>query len=114
MRAGTQTEQAATANVLLIWPDQDGPGAHVNISGAGIAANAPHPELAQRFLEFMLERPQQELLAAGSYEYPILVGADRPEGLDDLGEYAEEDINLSDIGDRQAEATRIFDAVGWP
>jgi iron(III) transport system substrate-binding protein len=111
---GTDAERASAANVRLIWPDQEGAGAHVNISGAGMAANAPHPELAQRFIEFMLEPAQQELLASGSYEYPILAGADRPTGLDGLGEFAEEEINLSDIGDRQAEATRIFDEVGWP
>jgi iron(III) transport system substrate-binding protein len=119
MASGTEVERAATANVKLIWPDQDGPdgqgaGAHVNISGAGVAANAPNPALAQRFLEFMLEPAQQEILSAGSYEYPILAEAAHPEGLDALGVFREEEINVSEIGARQAEASRIFDAVGWP
>jgi iron(III) transport system substrate-binding protein len=119
MAAGTDPERAAAARVTLVWPDQDGPdgpgvGAHVNISGAGVAANAPHPELAQRFLEFMLEPAQQEILSAGSFEYPILAEAGHPQGLDALGVFREEQINVSAIGARQAEAARIFDAVGWP
>ena len=109
------SQRALTDNVTLIWPDQDGAGAHVNISGAGVAANAPHPELARRFLEFMLERDQQELISSGSFEYPILAGATAPEGLGELGSFKEdEDINISSIGQRQADATRMFDRVGWP
>jgi iron(III) transport system substrate-binding protein len=114
MTQGTEAEREAAAKVKLIWPDQAGAGAHVNISGAGVAVNAPHPELAQRFVEFMLEPAQQELLAAGSFEYPILAGAKTPAGLDALGAFRDEETNLSVIGDNQAEATRIFDAVGWP
>jgi iron(III) transport system substrate-binding protein len=114
MASGTESERAATANVRLIWPDQDGAGAHVNISGAGVAANAPHPELARRFLEFMLEPAQQAILSSGSFEYPILAEAAHPASLDALGVFREEEINVSEIGARQTEAARMFDAVGWP
>jgi iron(III) transport system substrate-binding protein len=114
MLEGAPEQRATAALVKLIWPDQDGAGAHVNISGAGVAANAPHPELAQRFLEFMLEPAQQELLSSGSFEYPILAEAAHPAALDGLGVFREEEINVSEIGAHQAEAARLFDVVGWP
>jgi len=107
-------ERAMVENVNLIWPDQDGAGAHVNVSGAGVAANAPHPELAVRFIEFMLEPAQQTLLANGSYEYPMRADVAPAPVLDALGPFRDEEINLAEIGARQGVALRIFDDVRWP
>jgi len=107
-------QRAIVENVNLIWPDQDGAGAHVNVSGAGVAANAPHPELAVRFIEFMLEPTQQTLLANGSFEYPLRAGVPPAPVLDALGPFRDEEINLAEIGARQGVALRIFDDVRWP
>lgn len=107
-------QRAIVENVRLIWPDQAGAGAHVNISGAGVAANAPHPELAQRFIEFMLEKEQQETLSRGSFEFPIVEEAEHPAVLDDLGPFRDQELNVAEIGAHQAEAARVFDIVGWP
>lgn len=107
-------DRAKAEGVRLIWPDQEGAGAHVNISGAGVAANAPHPELARRFIEFMLEPETQRLLADGSFEYPIRADVAPAPVLAALGPFREEEVNLADIGARQADAVRIFDAVRWP
>src|SRR5690606_1689085 len=45
-------DRAVTEKVKLAFPSLDGQGAHVNISGGGVAANAPNRENAIRLLEF--------------------------------------------------------------
>ncbi|MFC3119196.1 extracellular solute-binding protein [Jhaorihella thermophila] len=36
-----------------VWPNQDSYGAHVNLSGGGVAAHAPHKDAAVKFLEYL-------------------------------------------------------------
>ena len=42
------------------FPNQTDRGVHVNISGAGILKNAPNPDNANRFLEFLLSKRVQK------------------------------------------------------
>ena len=40
--------------VELHFPGQDGRGAHINVSGAGLMKNAPNAGNAVKFIEFLL------------------------------------------------------------
>ena len=40
-------------NIGWVFPNQDTTGTHVNISAAGVAAHAPHPDAAIAFLEYL-------------------------------------------------------------
>jgi iron(III) transport system substrate-binding protein len=109
-------DRAAAAATRLLFPGQDGGnGAHVNITGAGIVQDAPHPEEARAFIDFMLSDEAQRLFAELSNEYPAMPGAqyDNPV-LDSFGEFTEDDLNISALGDNNEAAVRIFDRVGWP
>ena len=44
-------DQAVAEAVGIVFPDQEGNGTHVNISGAGLVKTAPNPENAIRFLQ---------------------------------------------------------------
>lgn len=104
--------------VGIIFPNQDGRGlagrgAHVNISGAGVVATAPHPGNAVRFLEYLAGDAAQGYLANGNNEYPVVAGLlDNPVLLE-MGAFKVDDINVSVFGVNQAEAQRIFDRAGW-
>ena len=56
--------------VGLVWANQNDRGVHVNISGAGVLANADDPELAQQLLEW-LATDGQNLFVDGNNEYPV-------------------------------------------
>ena len=44
MQGGDDADAREIAEqVAVFWPNQDGRGAHINISGAGVATNAPNP-----------------------------------------------------------------------
>ena len=113
MRNGTQEEREMAGKVALFWPNQDGRGAHVNISGGGVAAHAPNRDNAVRLLEFLVSEAAQAIYAEDVYEYPVRDGVPLSETVADLGAFKADPLDLADIGAFQAEALRMFDRVGW-
>ena len=106
-------DQAVVDATAVIFPNQHDRGAHVNISGAGLAANAPHPENAVRFLEYLSSPSAQKYFAGGSNEYPAVDGLLENPALLELGAFKADKINVSVYGINQPEAQRVFDRAGW-
>ena len=104
-------DQAVIANLGVLFPDQDGRGSHINISGAGITKYAPNKANAVRFLEYLTSDFAQRLFAEGNNEYPIVGETTGP--VSELGAFTEDNISASILGQRQAEAVKIFDRAGW-
>lgn len=90
-----------------------GNGVHVNVTAAGVAANAPNRDNAIAFLEFLASPQGQALLVTETKEFPVVAGVALPAGLESLTIPAESDLPLSQLGQNQDEATRIFDRAGW-
>lgn len=101
------------ANIGWVFPDQDGTGAHVNISGAGMARYAPNPAHAVAFLDWITTEEAQAILTSGSFEYPVVSGVAAPAVVDGLGDFKASDMKATALGDNQTEAVKIFDSVGW-
>lgn len=106
-------DRQVAERTALVFPDQAGAGTHVNISGAGLAAHAKRPERAVQLLEYLVSDDAQRLLAPLNDEYPIRPSIPPAPALAALGEFREENIPLDALGRHQAEAARIFEAVGW-
>lgn len=106
--------QAAAAAVTLFFPNQETSGAHINVSGAGIAANAPHPDEARALIDFFFTDEAQRMFAELSNEIPVNADAswDNPT-LDVMLPFVEDSQNVSELGDHNETAQRIFDRVGW-
>lgn len=106
--------QAAAAAVTLFFPNQATSGAHINVSGAGIAANAPHPDEARALIDFFFTDEAQRMFAEMTNEIPVTVSAtwDNPT-LDAMLPFVEDARNVSELGDHNETAQRIFDRVGW-
>ncbi|MEL7028730.1 MAG: Fe(3+) ABC transporter substrate-binding protein [Pseudomonadota bacterium] len=100
--------------VGVIFPDQDGRGAHVNISGAGVLKTAPNRENAIRFIEYLTEEAAQQYFAHGNNEYPAVEGVAPSSAVASFGEFKEDTLNATALGANQAEAVRVFDRAGWP
>ena len=95
------------------FPDQDGNGAHMNLSGGGMAAHAPHPEAAVAFLEYLSSDSAQAYFSGGNDEYPVVSGAALAESVKKLGEFKPDEVNLSEVAGNIGAAQRIFNEVGW-
>ncbi|MDQ0313568.1 extracellular solute-binding protein [Amorphus orientalis] len=103
----------STDEIGVVFPNQDTTGTHVNISGAGMAVNAPHPDNALAFLEYLASADAQEYFAAGNYEFPVSSDVENAGPVADLGTFKEDEMNLSKLGENQAAAQAIYDRVGY-
>ncbi len=97
----------------VVFPNQDGRGTHINISGAGVLKHARHQAAAIRFLEFLTSEAAQRIFADGNNEYPVVAGLAPAPALAALGEFRRDPLEVSRLGANQAAAQRIFDRAGW-
>ncbi len=102
-----------TSKIGIIFPNQETTGTHVNISGAGLLKNAPNAENAVKFLEYLATDQAQTYFAEGNDEYPAVPGVALGATVSALGTFKADDINLSILGENQAEAQRLYDEVGY-
>ena len=109
----SRADQAAAKALTVIFPDQDGNGAHVNISGGGIMASAPHKDIALKFLEYMASDEAQDIIANANYEFPAVRSMTLSRELQSLGKFKTDPLNVATYGQHQAEAQAIFDRAGW-
>lgn len=113
MRKDVEGLSANIDEISWVFPNQDGNGAHVNISAAGVAANAPNPENAVKFLEYLASDQAQAYFSSGNDEYPVVEGVDVAANVMKLGDFTPDDLNLSILGENQSTAEQIFNEIGW-
>jgi iron(III) transport system substrate-binding protein len=113
MLGGSAKDREAAARVALLFPNQDDRGTHVNISGIGMVRNAPHRENALAFIEFLAGDTAQQMLSAGSGEFPTVPGIALEPALAAIGEFDEDALNASVIGDNNTVAIQAMDRAGW-
>lgn len=96
-----------------VFPDQDGNGAHMNLSGGGVAAHAPNKENAIKFLEYLASDQAQLYFSAGNDEFPAVEGVELADSVKTLGEFKADDVSLSDVAKNLPEAQKIMNEAGW-
>jgi iron(III) transport system substrate-binding protein len=97
-----------------VFPDQAGNGAHMNLSGGGVAAHAPNRENAIKFLEYLASDQAQQYFSAGNDEYPAVPGVGLSPSVAYMGLFKADDVDLSAVAEHIGEAQQIFNEVGWP
>ena len=114
LNAPSPENEEIAQKVGLIFPNQGDRGAHINISGAGVLAHAPHVSEAVAFLEYLASDQAQTYLANGNNEYAVVEGVslDNP-GLAKMGEFVADSINMSVLGKNQPLAQVAFDEADW-
>ena len=103
----------AVANIGWVFPAQDAEGAHMNLSGGGVAANAPNRDNAVKFLEYLASDQAQKYFSAGNDEYPAVPGVGLSESVAKLGIFKPDDVDLSEVAKNVPTAQKIFNEVGW-
>lgn len=110
---GDAGEKAMFDAIGVIFPDQDGRGTHINLSGAGVTVNAPNRDNAIKFIEYLTSETAQRYLADGNNEYPAAKGMQANSNVEQLGSFKPDTLNAAEIGRGQAQAVQIFDRAGW-
>ena len=98
--------------VEVFWPNQDSSGVHVNISGAGVTANADDPELAQQLLEWLATEGQQPFVE-GNHEYPVNPDVEPGQLIAGFGEFEADKLNAAEFGSLNGEAIELMAEAGY-
>ena len=116
MLSGTKGEEQlrAAKKVGLHFPNQSSDGTHINISGGGILKNAPNPDNAITFLEFLLSNKAQQHIVNNTYEYPVVKNIKPNILISRFGiRFKENQDYVKKYGKFNSEALKLMDRVGW-
>lgn len=116
LKHSDKQEQRQWADAIsLVYPNQskEDRGAHVNISGGGIAIHSKNKSNGIRLLEFLSEPIAQNLYGEINYEYPVNPNVPVSDGLATWGEFKEDQLPILTIAELSRKAQIIIDKVGW-
>ena len=108
-------QQAAAKKVRPFFPNQDGRGTHMNISGGGVLKHAPNKKNAIKLLEFLLTKEAQQHIVNNTFEYPMIEGVKPNKLIAQFGLNFKQDLKtkVSSYGKNQAAALKVMTEAGW-
>jgi len=107
------SEKEIFNKVKAFFPNQSDRGTHINISGGGLIKNAPNPEGAIKFLEYLTSDTAQTFFAQGNNEYPVGAGIPVDSIVAGFGPFKDDTTNVALYGENNAKAVEIMDRAGW-
>jgi iron(III) transport system substrate-binding protein len=113
MNSSDPAEREVGARIGVIFPDQDGEGVHINVSGGGVTVHSAHPKEAVRLLEFLASPEAQAVFAGENFEYPVIPGVALHPYIAAWGDFKEDQRSLLILGSNSAKALAIADKTGW-
>lgn len=105
--------RAVGAAIGVFFPEQQGRGVHVNISGAGVARHAPNRANAEKLLAYLLSDAAQREFALANNEYPVVPGVAPSGPVATFGAFKADPLPMAELGRRQSEAVQLMAAAGW-
>lgn len=98
--------------VAPAWPDQDGDGAHANLSGAGVVAGSDRADEAVQLIEYLTSVAGQEHFAVGS-EFPANAEVLPEDHIATWADVRRDAIAVNDAGPLLEDAARLMLDAGW-
>ena len=112
-RSDKAEDKVVADAVGIIFPNQDGRGAHANVSAAGVAAHAPNKDAAVQFIEYLATPSAQAYFAEGNNEWPVVEDVKLSPVLEDWGTFKTDAVSVTAFGENNAEALKAMDRAGW-
>ncbi|MBU2924013.1 extracellular solute-binding protein [Colwellia sp. 1_MG-2023] len=95
--------------VNINFPNQSNRGAHVNISGMGMAKFSPNTGNAKQLMAFLISKEAQQLYAETNVEYPVRADVMPSELVASWGKFKADDLPLETIAKYRKEALKLID-----
>jgi iron(III) transport system substrate-binding protein len=108
-----KAQRDAARKLGVFWPNQQGRGAHVNVSGVALTKAAKNRDNASKLLEFLVNRDSQAWYAEANGEYPVRDDVAPSKLLEGWGEFKMDKLNLAKLGLLNPDALRLMDRAGW-
>ena len=97
----------------IIFPDAEGRGTHVNVSGMVMAKHAPNPTNALKLMEFLVSAEAQRLYAEVNFEYPVRAGVAPSALVAEWGTLKADPLPLETISAYRKRVSEIVDEIGF-
>jgi iron(III) transport system substrate-binding protein len=111
---GRKLKDDPTFPVAPAWPDQDGAGAHTNLSGVGVVAGTDKADEARQLIEYMTGTEAEQLLVEQNSEFAANPAVGPPEWIADWAEVKRDPIVPDEAGPLLGAAVDLMLEVGWP
>jgi iron(III) transport system substrate-binding protein len=98
--------------VAPAWPDQDGAGAHTNLSGVALVKGTEHKADAVALMEYLTSAPAQEEIVANS-ELAANPDVAPPEHIAEWADVKRDPIDVERAGKLLPSAIALMQKVGW-
>ncbi|SDX45262.1 Fe(3+) ABC transporter substrate-binding protein [Marinobacter mobilis] len=108
-----ENQREAAEAVRVVFPNAEGRGTHINISGIALTNSAPNRDNAIRLMEFLSQDRAQQIYAGANTEYPANPNVE-PSGLvASWGELNPDALSLQTIAENREAAVRMVDRVDY-
>lgn len=106
----TDKKQKVWADAVHInFPNQKNRGAHVNISGMGMAKYAPNKVSAMALMNFLVSNKAQKMYADINMEYPVRPGVKPSKLVASWGQFKADSLSLETIAKHRKTALMLLD-----
>lgn len=113
LRENKPEDQPLLQKMGVFFPNQSDRGAHVNLSGAGMARHAKNKDAALAFLEYLSSDAAQRHFAETNSEYPVVATVPAPQRIAAWGSFKQDQLNAATYAKNNAAALQIMDRAGW-
>ena len=102
-------------SIRLIFPNQgvNDRGAHINISGGGVAKYSKNKKEAVALLEFLSKEESQKMYGDINFEYPVNPRVETTDELKSWGSFKSDNLPIISIAKKAYDAQKIIDRAGW-
>jgi iron(III) transport system substrate-binding protein len=98
-------------SVRILFPDANGRGTHVNITGMALAKHAPNKENAIKLMAYLVSAEAQQIYAEANGEYPVVTGVAVSDLVASWGPLNADPLPLSKAAELRTEASELIDRV---
>lgn len=98
--------------VAPAWPDQDGAGAHTNVSGVGVVASTDMSDEATKLVEYLTSVPAEELVVENG-EFSANPAVPPAPFISDWADVKQDPIAVEEAGPLLEDAVALMLSVGW-
>jgi iron(III) transport system substrate-binding protein len=104
-----ETQKPWADGVNINFPNQKKRGAHINISGMGLAKYSPNVTNAKTLMNFLVSKSAQQLYAQTNMEYPVRTDVAASSLVSSWGEFKADKLSLETIAKNRQLALKLID-----
>lgn len=108
-----EEQRPAAEQVRIVFPNDEGRGTHINISGIALTQSAPNRDNAIKLMEYLSSDEAQQIYAEANHEFPANPDVSPTGIVAEWGELNADSLSLQTIADNSDEAVRMVDRVDY-